>query len=270
MPTTWQMVVTDLDGTLLNSRRELTARTEAALRAVLARGIPVVLATGKTRYSAEHIIDRLHLSTPGIFMQGMLVYDGSGAVRHATALDRDVATFVATRPVPAGCTLVAYSEAAIFTTGGRQDHLDFLTDHHEPEPQHVPSLAAATRIQPIHKFIFLGPADALAALRQSLAAQLNGSAALVQPMDVLLEVVPAGVSKGTALAGLLAEMGLSAANVVAFGDGENDVEMLRLAGMGVAMGNAMAVVKDSADSVTLTNDEDGVAVALERLILNAP
>ena len=81
-----------------------------------------------------------------------------------------------------------------------------------------------------------------------------------------IELLPPGIDKGTALAKILQHYGMSPRNLIAFGDSYNDIDMLRLAGKGVAMGNAEEKVKQAADYVTLTNEEDGVAVFLEEMI----
>jgi hydroxymethylpyrimidine pyrophosphatase-like HAD family hydrolase len=78
--------------------------------------------------------------------------------------------------------------------------------------------------------------------------------------------LPPGASKGTALKVLLRDLGISATNVMAIGDGENDIEMIQIAGVGVAMGNASQKLKDVAMYITASNDEDGIVQALEKYI----
>jgi hydroxymethylpyrimidine pyrophosphatase-like HAD family hydrolase len=98
--------------------------------------------------------------------------------------------------------------------------------------------------------------------------QLNGSSRLMQAgVASMMEVMPHGASKGTALKMLLNEMNLTPDKVMALGDGENDIEMIQLAGIGIAVENAAQKVKDAANHVVATNDEDGVADAIERFVL---
>ena len=85
-----------------------------------------------------------------------------------------------------------------------------------------------------------------------------------------LEVLPKGTSKGNGVKSLMRDMGIKMANVMAIGDGENDLEMLKAAGLGVAIGNADAVLKEVAQEVVGTNDEDGVAEAIERFVIGKP
>src|SRR5690606_17087092 len=109
------------------------------------------------------------------------------------------------------------------------------------------------------------------ALRWQLNMQLGGTARLVQAgIPDMLEILPPGTSKGSALKTLLKEMNIAPANVLAIGDGENDIEMLQLAGIGVAMGNALQPVKDIANHVVSNNDADGVAEAIEAFALKKP
>jgi hydroxymethylpyrimidine pyrophosphatase-like HAD family hydrolase len=116
-----------------------------------------------------------------------------------------------------------------------------------------------------------GEARKIKALRWQLGKQLDGAGRLVQAMiPDMLEVLPPNASKGAALKTLLKELGVAPQNVLAMGDGENDIEMLQLAGIGVAVGNADQRLKDIADHVVGTNDEDAVAQVIERFVLKQP
>jgi hydroxymethylpyrimidine pyrophosphatase-like HAD family hydrolase len=100
---------------------------------------------------------------------------------------------------------------------------------------------------------------------------VDGQARLMQAMiPDMLEVLPPNASKGNALKVLLKHVGVKAEHVLAMGDGENDIDMVQMAGIGVAVGNAFQGLKDIADHVVGTNDEDGVAQALEQFVLKKP
>lgn len=90
---------------------------------------------------------------------------------------------------------------------------------------------------------------------------------MVRSQDNILEILPKGVSKASALRELVEDLGLSADQVMAIGDAPNDIEMLNYAGLGVAMGNASETIKRLADQVTVTNDEAGVAQAIHQFVL---
>jgi hypothetical protein len=119
----------------------------------------------------------------------------------------------------------------------------------------------------VNKVIFLDDPDNIPSIRATLSQHLNGSAKLVQTLPMGLEVLPSTVSKGAALAWLLDDLGIPAEQVMALGDAENDIEMLQVAGLGVAVANAMPATLAAAYRVTTSNDEDGVALAVEQFVL---
>ncbi len=264
-----QVIAVDIDGTLLNSNHELTERTEKALRTAMEKGVQVVLVTGKTRTSARSIIDKLGLTTPGIFSQGLTVYNGDGSLRYQQVLDPDIIRRVLTFAEDRGFTAVAYSGNQLLM---RAEHPvgTLLAQYHEPMPDAIGPLQNILDEMPINKLILYGPEKRIKALRWQLSMQLNGSVTLTQAqIPEMLEVLPPGASKGAALKRLLKDMGIEPKHVLAIGDGENDLEMVALAGIGVAVGNAYDKLKETADHVVASNDEDGVAEAIERFVLGS-
>jgi Cof subfamily protein (haloacid dehalogenase superfamily) len=145
--------------------------------------------------------------------------------------------------------------------------VDALVQHHEPQPEIVGPLSQLAGSVAFNKLIVMcDPAD-MPQLREKVSQHVDGSAGIVLSSPFLLEIIPLGTSKGAGLAWLLDHLGIPAEEVLALGDAENDVEMLRLAGIGVAMANAMPMVKAAADYIVSSNDQDGVAEALERFVL---
>jgi Cof subfamily protein (haloacid dehalogenase superfamily) len=265
MTNTIQLVAIDMDGTLLNSRHQLSPGNEAALRRAQEAGIQIVFATGKTRTSAIPIIDKLKLATPGVYSQGLVVYDGDGSIlyerRLAGSLARKVADFVQ----EANCSMVAYSGDDIVTSV-RDAYTDVFIKYHEPAPIAYGSWTAVFAARPINKFIIVSTRERIDQIRPRLEQAIGHEATIVQALDYMVEILPPGASKGDGLRRVLAHLQVDPAQVMAIGDGENDVEMLALAGVGVAMGNAMPAARQAADLVTGTNDEDGVAQALARFL----
>lgn len=266
-----RVIVLDVDGTLLDSKHELTPRVEKALRAATEKGVQIVLATGKTRASMLKTIEHLGLKTPGIYLQGLAIYDGDGELRHqmtlGPALARQVLTFAEDR----GYIMVAYSGERILARVYNKEVEEGLTVHHELAPEVVGPLQNLLEHMAFNKLIACGEPKAVTALRWQLNAQVGGAARLMQAgIPTMLEILPPGGSKGTALKLLLKDMKIAPEHVMAIGDAENDIEMIQLAGIGVAMGHSHQAVKDAADHVTGTNDEDGVAQAIERFVLAPP
>lgn len=264
MTNTIQLVAIDMDGTLLNSQHQLSPGNEVALRRALAHGIKIVFATGKTRTSAVPIIDKLKLDTPGVYSQGLVVYDGDGSVLYERTLADSLARKVANFATEANCSMVAYSGADIVTSV-RDAYTDVFIKYHEPAPIAYGSWTAVFAARSINKFIIVSTREHIDQIRPRLEQAIGHEATIVQALDYMVEILPPGASKGDGLRRVLAHLQVDPAQVMAIGDGENDVEMLEIAGVGVAMGNAMPAARQVADVVTGTNDEDGVAQALARL-----
>jgi Cof subfamily protein (haloacid dehalogenase superfamily) len=265
-----KLVAIDLDGTLLNSQHQISDRARRAINAAQALGIRVLLATGKTYYSARQLVSELKLTTPSVFGQGTLIYNPDGTIRRQVSLPPDVLRRVIPFVEARGACVSAYSGEMILVR--QPDARADLTRYHEPVPTVVGSLVNAMNTYPINKLIVAAhePRQAKALLWQT--QQLLGTSVgfTMSAVQNQFEILPRDVSKGRGVAIVARELGIDLNDVMAIGDAENDREMLELVGMGVAMGNAPDSLKAVARYVTTSNDEDGVAEALERYILPKP
>jgi Cof subfamily protein (haloacid dehalogenase superfamily) len=265
-----RLIALDVDGTLLDSNHALTARTAEAIKAAIAKDIHIVLATGKTRNSTTKLIDELGIRSPGIYLQGLAIYDEDGAIQHQWTLDPQLARQVITFAEDRGFTMVGFSEDRILVRADDPKMKIGFSNYHELAPEVVGPLQNILGSTPINKLIAMGEPKAIKALRWQLSAQIGGAGRLMQAgVPWMLEILPPGASKATALKQLLKDMKIKPENMMAAGDAENDIEMIQLAGLGVAMGQAAQDVKDAADYVTDSNDADGVAEAIERFVLTA-
>lgn len=263
-----KLVAVDVDGTLLNSKMELTERTEAALRKAIAQGVKVVLATGKTRNSTQRFIEKLALDTPGIYLQGLAICESDGTVKWQQTLNPSLTRQVITFAEDRGFTVIAYSGMRILVRTVTDEIKEMMTKYHEPLPEAVGPLQNVLNDTPINKLMIVGEPRAIKGLRWNLNLQVGTAGRVVQAgLPQMLEVLPPNCSKGAALRMVLRDLHTPPENVLAIGDAENDIEMIQLAGIGVAMGHAAQSVKDAADEVVASNDEDGVAEALERFVL---
>ena len=260
-----KLIALDMDGTLLNSQHQLSPRNEGALREAWAQGVQIAFATGKTQHSAVPIIRKLGLTTPGVYVQGLVIANADGSVRYERTLDSALAHEVAELATAAGCSMVAYAGRRLLTNV-RDEYTDVFLKYHEPETEAFGTWARVLET-PVNKFIMVSTKARIDVLRPQVEAAVHGRATVVQALDYMLEVLPHGASKGDGVRRLLADLAIDPSEMLAVGDGENDVEMLQLAGVGVAMGNGMLAAKEAADYLTGTNDEDGVAQAIERFVL---
>jgi Cof subfamily protein (haloacid dehalogenase superfamily) len=263
-----QLIVTDIDGTLLNSHHELSPRNAQALRAAITQGVGVILATGRPRTAKTvELIHTLELTTPGIFLQGGMICDAEGNILHQTAMDTDAALGLVRLGEMAGYTTMLYCGLDILIKE-HNVHTLKLQSYSESPYQAVGDLQAQITPGRVNKVIFLDEPENIPGIRAHLSQHLNGSTKLVQTLPMAIEVLPNTVSKGAALTWLLDDLGISPEEVMALGDAENDIEMLQVAGLGVAVANAMPATLAAADQVTASNDEDGVALAVEQFVLS--
>lgn len=258
----------DLDGTLLDSQHQLSDRNKAAIRAAQAAGIKLAIATGKTRASALPIIEEMALKLPGVFVQGLIIYEGDGRVRHETVLDPAIARATIEYAETHGLPVLAYAGDRLLT----REHVDEVMDiarFHEPLPEIVGPLIDLLDHTPIHKLIiFCGNTARTEALRAELTERIGEHVSFTTAaMIESLEVLPKNTSKGAGVAQLLRDLDVKPQHTMAIGDAENDLSMLELVGWAVAVGNASEGVKQLADVVVSTNDEGGVAEAIERFAL---
>jgi Cof subfamily protein (haloacid dehalogenase superfamily) len=266
---TIRLIASDIDGTLLNSKLQLSPRNKAALQAALAEGVQFVLATGKSRGAGAFITNQLGLNSHGIFMQGLIVYDGDGNILWQQTLDPDAARKAITYAEERGFSLIAYSSSRIMIHERDEMLIAGIGRYHEPDPEIVGPLQDLLPHTPLNKIMVIGEPKAITQLRGELQALVGDSLRLMQAgLPQMLEILPLGGSKGAALRVLIDLLGIPAEQVMAMGDAENDMEMLELAGIGVAVGNADPKLKAIAQAVVATNDEDGVAEAIERFVLH--
>lgn len=277
----YRLLVIDIDGTLLDGRSTLGPRTREALRRAVAGGAIVTLATGRRTHSARSIITELGVGVPVILHNGALIYDTArDEVLYDHHLPLPVAREVVELIVAGGFQPVAYENAfrgeRLFAGPPEHDSpltalylqnagdvvvrrpYDVLLGDDDGDPLRLAVMDDAERVQE------------LAARLESIPgcrALVNTTALMTKHGGLVLEVLEADCSKGRALEHLARHFDVPLRQVLAIGDHYNDIEMLRAAGLGVAVANAPAEVLACADYVAPSNEEDGVAHVVERFIL---
>jgi hypothetical protein len=261
-----RLVATDIDGTLIRSDRTLSRRTVTVLDRITAEGTPVVLVTGRpVRWLAE-LYDQLTEPLPAICANGAVVYDpDTDEILRTTPLDVDLLVEVARRLRDA----VPDVALAVEIEDGRSFAHEHTWPTHPDDVGHqirvISSPEELTRV-PAVKLLARSAAHGPDAFAELVGGHLGGLAETTHSSTSgLVEISAAGVTKAAGLAWVCEREGISADEVLAFGDMPNDVPLLTWAGRGVAVGNAHPAVRAVADDVTLTNDEDGVAAYLEKL-----
>lgn len=265
-----RLIATDLDGTLLNSEAAVSARTRRALDAARARGVHVVPVTarqpiGLRAIAADAAFDDWALCSNGAYA----VHLTEGRMLFAEELPAETIRMLADALKASIPGLLFASVREGGETFVAQEGYAEIADmgDHKRDPKTMGGVPLAQVLAaPSLKFVIRHPELAPAALFETLKdLGLTGFEATLSGAP-FVEVMAEGVTKATGLARLCAHLGVDRTEVVAFGDALNDVEMLRWAGRGVAMADAASVVQDAADETTVSNDDDGVARVIERLL----
>jgi hydroxymethylpyrimidine pyrophosphatase-like HAD family hydrolase len=262
-----RLVATDLDGTLVRSDGTVSGRTRAALAAVEEAGSVLVMVTGRPPRWMAPVVEETGHRGLAVCANGAVVYDlHTERVVHASLLDADAASAVVAalrRDVPGVAFAVERGPVDGVPGGFAREHAYVPRwDVGDVEVGELAALCEAGVVKLLARHEELGSDALLAAARASLGGLAE---ATHSSTDGLLEISASGISKASGLAALASQHGVDAADVVAFGDMPNDLPMLAWAGHAVAMGNAHPEVRAAADEVTATNDDDGVALVLERL-----
>lgn len=265
-----KMLVLDIDGTLTNSKKEITPRTLERIWEIQRMGHIVVLASGRPTPGMARVADALRLEEFGGYL---LSFNG------ARITNRQTGEVVCQNELPGqyiaplydfavreDIGLVTYENDAI-VTGLRHDEYTELESRINGIPIHDVEDFVQYVNFPVNKCLFTAPRERAPELERRLAAQYVGRLSIYRSEPFFIEVMPLRVDKAASLDRLLARLHMRASDVIACGDGFNDVSMIRFAGLGVAMANAQDAVKREANYITLSNDEDGVAHVIEKFIL---
>jgi Cof subfamily protein (haloacid dehalogenase superfamily) len=264
----YRLLAIDLDGTLLNPRphKTITPRTRQALRQAAHAGVRIVIATGQNVAVLQHMCAGLPLEGPQIIENGAQIADiTTGQIYHEHLLPTRLI-----RPV-----LRALQQAGFHRAYHTRDRV--YADINTPRVRQwyrppVPPVIEVENVASLYptpciKVVGVGEENRLRAQRPELMSMFAEQLYITQSAFDLLEFLHPAVSKRQGLITIARDLGIESSEIVAIGDGHNDIGMIEFAGLGVAMGNAHDEVKNAADYVTLSNAEDGVAVVIENLIL---
>jgi hypothetical protein len=264
-----RLVASDVDGTLLDPEGRVTPRAAAVIGRTVASGVGFVLVTGRPPRWIPPVVAQLGVVRLAVCANGAVLYD---AVDDRVVWARELAVDALGAIADAAVRALPQARIAVerVANGAFDDAaVQFVA---EPDYQHAwpvddSSIVARPELltRPAVKMLVRVAGMPSEEIADVLGPALGDAADVTfSHSSGLVEVAPPGVTKATGLAEVARRAGLGPADVVAFGDMPNDLEMLRWAGHGVAMGNAHPALREIADEVTAGNAEDGVALVLER------
>jgi len=260
-----RLIATDLDGTLLRDDGSISARTRAAVAAARSAGVVFVVVTARPPRDVQAITDQLGITGLAICSNGAIIQDmTSGTTSRHVRLCPDLAVTLVTelRIAEPG---IAFATEHGHKVGCEPHFPDFFADtvhHHPPTIGDVLQLCA----EALTKLLIHHPGHGGEALAERVRRHAGDRAEVIWSGGPFIEVASPGVSKAAGLAALCEGLGIAPHEVAAFGDMPNDTRMLEYAGLGVAVANAHPVVRATADEITASNEDDGVALVVERLL----
>ena len=267
----YKLLVLDVDGTLLNDEREISKRTLAALLKVQQMGVRIVLASGRPTYGLMPLAKTLELGNYGGFV---LSYNGcqiikaqNGEILFERRINPEMLPYLEKKARKNGFAIFTYHDDTLITDSPDNEYIKNDALLNNLKIIREDEFSTAIDFAPCKCMLVSDKEKALIGLEQHWEKRLAGTLDAFRSEPYFLEVVPCGVNKANTLGALLEHLGVTREEVIAVGDGVCDVTMLQLAGMGVAMGHSQDSVKVCADYVTASNEEDGVALAVEKLIL---
>lgn len=267
----YQLIAVDMDGTLLNHKKEISERNRQAIKAAKSIGKTVVIATGRPLIGIKRYLESLEMTGDKdyvIAFNGALVQEAkSGRLIAKKTLSLEDYKRLYEVSLDLGVHIQALSEHHVMTPVANP-YTDVEANINLIETEIIP-VAEVSETMTIVKVMFVDAPEKLDAAVERLPEWVKETYTIVRSSDIFLEFLDKSVDKGAGVAALAAELGITAEQVICVGDAGNDLAMIQYAGLGVAMANAFDEVKSAADYMTSSNEDDGVAEVIEKFMLES-
>ena len=262
-----KLFVSDLDGTMLPDGNVVSAENIAAVRRAAAAGVTVTIATGRMFEAALPVARALGVDVPIISYNGGLIKSPSGRVYEEHTVDSALAHNIIAFCKERGWYIQSYS-GGVLRYVEACDESRFYENSQQLTGQAVGWDGLFAHTEGNCKLLLATKGrDVTLARAEAVLAAFGERVDVTRSADRLIEIVPKGISKASALKSLAGKLGISIAETMAIGDAYNDLPMLKAAGKSIAMGNAFPEVKEVTDYETLTCEENGLAAAIYHYVL---
>ena len=256
----YKAVFSDIDGTLLNSQHQITPKTEAAIKNMLKQGIPFIPVSARPPYAITPYTEQLGAQ------HGMICYSG------ALILDKNLTALYSVILEPQDLQklnelLADFANLSISYYAGLDWFCNDVNNNWIKQESEITGLNAKLlqgNLTDVHKILIMGSAEEIQRVEPVLKQALP-HLSIHRSKDEYLEIMNPAATKAKAIQFMAQHLGINAKQVIAFGDNFNDLDMLQYAGLSIAMGNAPDAIKQVAKEVTATNNEDGIALVLNRV-----
>lgn len=258
----YKAVFSDIDGTLLNSRHQISPLTERAIKAVIVKGIPFIPVSARPPYAITPYVEQLDTQQAIICYSGALILDKNLTALYSVVLEAEDLQRL-------NRLLVDFNHLSVSHYAGLDWFCNDLNNYWTVQESEITGLRAKQtpdNLTEVHKILVMGDAQEILRLEQLLKQHLP-HLSIHRSKNEYLEIMNKAATKAEAIRFMERHLNVSAEEIIAFGDNFNDLDMLQYAGLSVAMGNAPQEIKQAAKEITASNDEDGIALVLNRIFV---
>lgn len=264
----YKLMAVDVDGTLLNSKGILTETTKKAIRDAVEKGLIFTISTGRPIQGVEPLSREIGLDLPFITYNGAMVIMGkSREVIYEQRLSAEHAKEVIELAGKYGTAYVIWADNKLLVPE-MNERVNLYKEISKVEPIVMDNIDECIK-NGVTKILWYDEIDKIEKIQSEIGQYLGNRVNYHTSRPMFLEFVDSNASKAIAMEKLGEHFGIKQSEMIAVGDGYNDLSMIEYAGLGVVMANAKDAIKEKADFITLSNDEDGVAHVIDKFFLNA-
>lgn len=267
----YKLIALDMDGTLLNKEKKVTDRTKKAIQDARDKGVTVVLATGRPIDGVNRYLEELNMYTDKDYVLsyngGLVLKTKSKEVITKIGLLGEDVHYLYDLSKKLNVNIHAFSEKDGLVTPKNSKYTQVEADINGIAITEM-NFDNIAKDESYIKIMMIDEPEILQNAVDNLPKEVYDKYTVVRSTPFFLEFLNKEVNKGTGLELLAKHLGVNRDEIIAMGDAGNDLHMIEYAGMGIAMGNAFDEVKEAADYITDSNDDDGVATAIEKLVLS--
>ena len=266
----YRVLAADLDGTLVTDDKRVTERTKTAVKAMTEKGGIMVLSSGRPSHGIWPVAKELSLDREGGYILayngGELVDCRDGSIKFSVSLPKERIPQIIGLSRQYETAILTYEGPYIITESSEDPYVLGEAKNVRMEIRQIDDLISYLEF-PVVKLMMVGPGEKIAEMEPIVREALGEEFSVFRSEAYHLEILPAGIDKGSGLVKTLEYLNIPAGAAIACGDYDNDIPMVKEAGLGVSMENGCPRIRECADYITASNEEDGVARVIEKFML---
>lgn len=260
----YKIIFSDIDGTLLNSEHQISKRTKEKINKLVQKGIDFILVSARMPEGVEVVQNQLSIKCPIICYSGGLILDEEGNILQSTAMKKsqavEIKKYINENYSDVSASTYSFNSWIVDDRNNYWIKQEADITHIEPYEADIEKYLSNN--QSVHKILCMGDENLIEKLEKDLIKKYDDFT-IYKSKSTYIEIMPKLVLKSSAIKVICDKKNIQREETIAFGDSFNDIDMLEYAGKGIAMGNAHIDVKNAADCVTDTNDNEGLYKKLE-------